>query len=49
MLYVAEIFSFGELHSEMEQILITPELVTAWTYPLIQPQLIQEIVRRGRV
>ncbi len=49
MLYVAEISSFGELHSEIGQILVTPELVTEWTYPLIQPKLIQEAVKRGQV
>ena len=37
MLFVADIFSFEELHSEIESILITDHLVDNWTYPLIQP------------
>uniref|UniRef100_UPI0040562684 NUDIX hydrolase n=1 Tax=Acetatifactor sp. TaxID=1872090 RepID=UPI0040562684 len=48
MLYYAEIRSFEEeLHSEIEKILITEELVDNWTYPLIQPLLIREAQRRG--
>ncbi len=48
MLYVAEIFSFEkELHSEIERILITDKLVDDWTYPLIQPKLLNEAKRRG--
>lgn len=48
MLYVAEIFSFEkELHSEIESILITDRLVEDWTYPLIQPKLLNEAKRRG--
>lgn len=48
MLFVAEIFSFEEeLHSEMEKILITDKLVDNWTYPLIQPKLLEEAGRRG--
>ena len=48
MLFVAEIFSFeDELHSEMEKILITDTLVDNWTYPLIQPKLLEEARRRG--
>ncbi len=47
MLFVAEISSFEELHSEMEEILLTDELVENWTYPLIQPKLIEEVRRRG--
>ena len=37
MLFVAEITSFEELHSEIETILITDTLVENWTYPQIQP------------
>lgn len=49
MLYVADIFSFEEsLHSEMEKVLITEQLVDNWTYPLIQPNLIEEAERRSR-
>lgn len=47
MLYVADIVSFEELHYEIEKILITDTLVDNWTYPLIQPKLIEEAERRG--
>ena len=47
MLFVADIVSFGELHSEMEKIVITDTLVDNWTYPLIQPKLIEEAKNRG--
>lgn len=47
MLYYADIVSFEELHSEIEKILITDELVDNWTYPLIQPKLIEEAKNRG--
>lgn len=48
MLYYAEIYAFApELHSEIEQITITDQLVERWTYPLIQPKLIEEAQRRG--
>ena len=47
MLFVANIFSFGEINSEIEKILITDTLVKDWTYPLIQPKLIDEAKRRG--
>lgn len=47
MLYIAEIRTFEKkLISEMEKIIITDNLVDNWTYPLIQPKLIQEAVRR---
>ena len=50
MLYAAEISAFeGELHSEIEKILVTERLVENWTYPLIQPKLIAEARRRGIV
>lgn len=49
MLFFADIFSFEELHSEIEKILITDTLVEDWTYPLIQPKLIEEAQRRGIV
>ena len=49
MLFVAEITSFEELHSEIEMILITDTLVENWTYPLIQPKLIEEAERRGLI
>lgn len=47
MLYYADIVSFEELHSEIETILITDRLVDSWTYPLIQPKLIEEAKKRG--
>ena len=48
MLYYAEIFELeNELHSEMEKIIITEELPERWTYPLIQPKLMEEAVKRG--
>lgn len=47
MLFIADIYSFEELHSEIERILITDGLVDNWTYPLIQPRLIDEAERRG--
>ena len=47
MLYIADIVSFEELHGEIEKILITDELVDNWTYPLIQPKLIEEAHKRG--
>ncbi len=47
MLFIADIFSFEELHSEIESILITEHLVDNWTYPLIQPKLLEEAERRG--
>lgn len=47
MLYAAEIFSFEELHYEIEKILITDSLVDNWTYPLIQPKLLEEAKNRG--
>lgn len=47
MLYYAEIESFDtELHSEMECVELFDELPTEWTYPLIQPLLIDEYLRR---
>ena len=48
MLFFANIFSFEkELHSEIEKILITDGLVDNWTYPLIQPKLLEEARKRG--
>lgn len=47
MLFVADIFSFEEIHSEIESILITDKLIDNWTYPLIQPKLMDEAKRRG--
>ena len=48
MLFYANIFSFEkELHSELEKIIVTNDLVDNWTYPLIQPKLIEEAEKRG--
>ena len=47
MLFAADIFSFEDVHSEIESILITDDLVEQWTYPLIQPKLLEEASRRG--
>lgn len=50
MLFFADIFSFeNELHSEIESICLLDGLPEKWTYPLIQPKLIEEAVRRGIV
>lgn len=48
MLYYAEIKEFEqELHSEIEKIVITDRLPLHWTYPQIQPKLMEEAKRRG--
>ena len=48
MLYYADIRAFeNELHSEIEKIFISDELPTEWTYPKIQPRLLEEAARRG--
>lgn len=50
MLYFADITEFeSELHSEIEKIELFDELPTTWTYPLIQPFLIQEYIRRSEL
>ena len=47
MLYAAEVTLFeGELHSEIERIELFEELPDNWTYPLIQPLLVKEYLRR---
>lgn len=47
MLFYADVSSFEpELYSEIERIEITDELPSAWTYPLIQPKLLEEAMRR---
>lgn len=47
MLYFADIQTFeSELHSEMESVYFFDILPTQWTYPLIQPLLIKEYLRR---
>lgn len=48
MLFFADIQMFEkELHSEMECVCLFETLPTEWTYPLIQPLLIEEYLRRG--
>lgn len=48
MLYAAEVTLFeGELHSEIERIELFEELPDNWTYPLIQPLLVKEFLRRA--
>ena len=49
MLFIADVFSFEELHSEIEKILITDTLAENWTYPFIQPKLIEEAQNRGYI
>ena len=52
MLYVARAQSFErELHSEIERIVVTRTLPETgnWTYPEIQPELVKEAERRGRI
>ena len=50
MIYFADIFEFEkELHSEIEKIIVTENLIDNWTYPLIQPKLIEEAKNRGYV
>ena len=42
----AEITEFAkELHSEMEKVVLMNELPENWTYPLIQPKLIEKYLR----
>lgn len=46
-LYFADVIEFeGQLHSEIEKIILTEVLVDNWTYPLIQPMLLEEARRR---
>lgn len=50
MLYFADIKTFeGELHSEIEKTIITENLPTEWTYPLIQPKLMKHAAELGFV
>ncbi|WP_370801563.1 NUDIX hydrolase [Eubacterium ventriosum] len=46
MLYYAEINKFDdELDSEMEKVVLFDELPSEWTYPLIQPKLIEKYLK----
>ena len=50
MLFFANIQTFeNELHSEMESVFLFDDLPTKWTYPLIQPLLIDEYLRRKEI
>jgi len=45
MLYFADIKTFGDLpHFEMEKIVLFDELPNQWTYPKIQPRLIEKVL-----
>ena len=45
-LYYAEIKSFeGELHSEIERVELFEDSPTNWTYPQIQPLLLEKVLR----
>ena len=47
LLCYADVLSFGEIHSEIEKIIITDSLPDSWTYPSIQPYLIDELEKRN--
>lgn len=48
MLFTADVKSLSrELHREIEKVFLTDQLAERWTYPLIQPKLIEEARRRG--
>lgn len=48
MLYYAEVRSLDtELHSEIERVELLNDLPTSWTYPNIQPKLMDEAKHRG--
>jgi 8-oxo-dGTP pyrophosphatase MutT (NUDIX family) len=48
MLYFADILEFDEeLHSEIEKIIIMDQLPDNWTYPLIQPKLLEYAQNKG--
>ncbi|MBQ8766247.1 MAG: NUDIX domain-containing protein [Clostridia bacterium] len=50
MLFLADIQTFeNELHSEMESICFFDDLPGEWTYPQIQPLLIEEYLRRVEI
>lgn len=50
MLYYADITSLEtDLHSEIEQIYFFDQLPKRWTYPKIQPLLIEEVERRRQL
>lgn len=47
-LYYADVFKFeNQLHNEIEKIILTDEIIDNWTYPSVQPKLMEEAKRRG--
>ena len=49
MICTADITAFEqELHSEIEKIVIRDTLPDNWTYPEIQPKMLEEIKRRQK-
>ena len=50
LLCFAEITEFAkELHSEMEKVVLADELPKNWTYPLIQPKLIEKYLQMKKI
>ncbi len=50
MLYFAEIYSFEEeLHHEIEEMILTDQLPEHWTYPHIQPVLMDKAKELGYI
>ena len=50
MVFFADIAAFEpKLHSEIERIIISDEFPTAWTYPEIQPRMLEEYFRRASI
>ena len=47
MLYFADIRTLEENNSEIEKIIITDTLPESWTYPLIQPKLLEQAEKLG--
>lgn len=47
MLFYADVNSFGEFESEIEEVIVTDTLPENWTYPDMQPLLIAEARKRG--
>ena len=48
MLYLAEIYSFEEeLHHEIAEVIITKQMPENWTYPYIQPLLMEKALELG--
>ena len=50
MLFAAQIKSMeSRLHYEIEQVLFTDEPIECWTYPLIEPKLLEEAKKRNAI